>query len=103
MTEPRFGDLYEVKVADRILRRIIVSSGFFHTVSPDTVITADVETKVRSTSVLAVSLGEHGTALVDRLHSMSRDRLMERTGQVTSRNQLAALSGALRAMLGPDA
>lgn len=102
MTEPAFGDLYEVKVAGRTLRRVIVSSGFFHTVSPDTVITADVETDVRSTSVLAVDLGDHGTALVDRLHSMSRDRLLSKIGRVTSRDQLVALAGALQAMLGPD-
>jgi mRNA-degrading endonuclease toxin of MazEF toxin-antitoxin module len=102
VTEPQFGDLYEVKVAGRTLRRVIVSSGFFHTVSPDTVITADVETDVRSTSVLAVDLGQHGVALVDRLHSMSRDRLVNKVGQVTSQDRLAALAGALRAMLGPD-
>lgn len=48
--------------------------------SPDIIITADVETDVRSTSVLAVDLGQHGAALVDRLHSMSRDRLVDKVG-----------------------
>lgn len=102
MTEPQFGDLYEVKVAGRTLCRVIVSSGFFHTVSPDTVITADVEADVRSTSVLTVDLGSDGVALIDRLHSMSRERLLNRVGQVTSHDRLA-LAGALRVMLGPDA
>ena len=103
MSERRFGDVYEVKVAGRTLRRVIVSSGFFHAVSPDTVITADVTGDMRSTSVLAVSLGSHGAALVDRLHSMSRDRLVNKVGEVTSPEQVAALAGALRVMLGPDA
>jgi mRNA-degrading endonuclease toxin of MazEF toxin-antitoxin module len=102
VSEPRFGDLYEVKVAGLTLRRVIVSSSFFHTVSPDTVLTADVETNVRSTSVLTVDLGQQGVAIIDRLHSMSRDRLMNRVGRVTSDDQLSALGGALRAMLGPD-
>jgi mRNA-degrading endonuclease toxin of MazEF toxin-antitoxin module len=102
VSEPQFGDLYEVKVAGRTLRRVVVSSAFFHTVSPDTVIAADVVYDVRSTSVLVVDLGEHGAALIDRVHSMSRDRLLDKIGKVSSPAHLAALAGALRAMLGPD-
>lgn len=34
---------------------------------------------------------------------MSRDRLVRKVGQVTSRDKLAVLVGALRAMHGPDA
>ncbi|MGI5225716.1 hypothetical protein [Actinoallomurus sp. CA-142502] len=55
------------------------------------------------TLALAVDVGPHSVAHVDWLHSMSCDRLVNKVGEVASRDHVTALAGALRAMLGPGA